>query len=181
MTGGRLTASSTITALATLDPQGTASSSTVPDSKTSVSKAESVTLQYGTGSGQCNLIVCQERTITASNSETLNLFDGTLKGIYGEATGFQKVKFISIGIIDNPSTSVKASSITVGNAAANPNTLFMGGTTPTQTIYKTGPAMRQGDGVTGVTVSGAACNVKILNNDGTNSATYRIVVAGISN
>ena len=180
MTGGRFRLTSNVLASITLDPQGTASTSTLRDASVAISVASAFNLAYGTGAGQFNLLVAQQRTLAASANEELNLFDGTLKGYYGEATGFQTIKGIAVGLIVNPGTSVTASSVTIGNASATVHQLWFGADTHTADVFKNGPWFQQGD-PTGKTVDNSNKLVKVLNNDGSNSATYFILAVGRSN
>ena len=69
--------------------------------------------------------------------------------------------------------------MTVGNAASNANTLWMGGPTPTLTVYPDSGAISMGQQA-GKLVTSTARNVKILNN-GAVSVTYLVAMAGSLN
>jgi hypothetical protein len=181
MDDGRLSYHTQASGIALLNSQGTASSSTLKKAKKPIAQAVRYALQYGTGSGQVNLICAQQRTLAASANEELNLFSGALTGVFGEATGFAKLKYLAVWLIANPGTAVTASSITVGAASATQLILWFGNVNDTHTVFKNGPPYQGGDPVTGVTVDNTAKLVKVLNNDGVNAATYVIVAAGLKN
>jgi hypothetical protein len=183
MTGGRLTHNSATTALGTLDPQGTATLTGYADATVTHQRSAGFTLTYAAvpSTGQFNLACFHVRTLAAGATESLNLFDGTFAGVYREATGFAKLKFISVRLIPNIGTAVTASSITIGNAAATVHPLFFGADTSVWTVYKNGPPLVGGDPATGITVDTNDKLVKVLNNDGSNAATYEIFAAGVSN
>ena len=161
-------------------PQGTASTSTLRNTRQQQGDAYALSFQHGTGSGQCDLYVCQQRTLNAGASETLNLFDGSLVGSAGEATGFATVKAVVVCLIANPDGSTAGSSVTVGNAASNGNQFWFGAATHTATVYRSGAAFQQGDPA-GKTVDATHCNLKVANNDGANKVTYQLLIAGVSN
>jgi len=180
LTDSKLQADGAFTVTGTFPPQGTASTSTLRAAPIRQSRKYVVSFTHGTGAGACNLYVCQQRTLAASTSETLNLFDGSLVGIAREATGFATIKFIQVFLIPNPSGATGATSITIGNAAADVQALWFGGDTHTASVFKDGPAFQQGD-PTGKTVDNTNKNLLITNADGTNAATYQILIAGLSN
>ena len=129
-------------------------------------------LAFGAGSGECNLIVVHERPLGAGLSETLNLYDGTLTDIHGDAAPFRLLKAVCVGIVSGGDTS----GVTIGNAATNGHPLFMGGATHTHTLYPSGlPYL--GAKPAGIAVTSSAANVKVTNNSAA-LVTYRIAAAG---
>lgn len=178
MTNGRITATSGVQVYGAMTPPGTASASTIPDNVRAFAQTWGNVYQYGTTSGKIDTIVCQERTLAAGASESLNLFDGSMLDIFDKDGAISNIKFIQIVQIDNP-TGTNASSITVGNAAATIQQLWFSASTGTYTITGTAAVpFCQGDN-TGKTVDNTAKLVKILNNDGSNAATYRITYGGV--
>lgn len=133
---------------------------------------------YGTGNDQVDLIVLQDRSLAAGASEELDLYDGStnsppITDIGGWANaGFRRLKGFALWISDGGDTA----GVTVGAAASNPNTLWFGGTTPTQTVYPGGAPMSGGSDA-GIVVSTSARYVKVLNN-GAVSVTYTIALGG---
>lgn len=176
MTSGSLGVSSGFQASGSTPPQGNASVSTLNDTSISQAKGVQYLYEFGTTTGTINTLIVQERTIAASSSTTLNLFDGSLIDILGATGGLQTVRFVQISIIKNPGTSVYASSVTIGNAASNRQQLWFSTSTSTQTIDYAVP-FTQGDR-TGKTVDASNCNLLIANDDAVNAATVRICIGG---
>jgi len=142
--------------------------------------AVSQVLGFGTGSGQINQLVMQERSLGPGLSETLDLYDGStntppLIDIMGATVAFRTIRGFALWIIDGGDSA----GLTVGNAASNANTLWMGGTTPTLTAYPDSGAIAMGQQA-GKLVTSTARNVKVLNN-GAVSVTYLVAMAGSLN
>jgi hypothetical protein len=126
-------------------------------------------------------------TITASSNTTLDLT--ALTGIANDSVNFAKLKGYRFHLLGATETAPDAStagtacsSITVGNAAANAHPLNMGGTTPTFDVGNAG-IQQTGDGrAAGFSqvVDGTHKNIKILNNDGVNSAKVVVTIWGTS-
>lgn len=162
-----------VVANATQLPQGSASTSTLQSIILTGGDANSSTTTYGTASGLGNLICCQDRTLSASSSETLDLYTGTdLKDMAGLTAAFRKLKVLVIWIVSGGDTS----GLTIGNAASNANTLWFDAATDTWTIYPGGPAFMGGQPA-GKTVDATHKNIKIANG-GAVSVTYRIYAVG---
>lgn len=139
--------------------------------RTSLSWAKS--LADGTGLDQCDRIWWDTRPLAASASETLDLT--ALANTFG-TVNFARVKLVAIRL---PYGATQASSIQVGAAASNPFVAHLGGTTPTFQVRNGGFAVFFAPDATGY-VAGTAKNLKVLNNDGTNAASYDIIIAGCS-
>lgn len=144
---------------------------------TAVEQNYSTTNQFtsiGAGALAFNEIYCAVRTLAGGASETLDLYGGLTNEI-GDTINFARIKSISIELL----TTTTASSITVGNAASNPWTGPLGGTTPTITIRNGGFFAASCSDATGFTVTNASADsLKVLNNDGSNTATYRLTLIG---
>lgn len=178
MDDGRLRWQSGFNAVAQLDGQGTASLFTLSQAKRSLSKQIANSLQAGTGSAQIDALIVREDTLAGSGFFEYDLFDGTVLDIFDQATILQSIKFIWIGMIANPGGATSASSITIGNAVAEPLQLWFGSDTHTQTIYPEGPPFCQGNPA-GLTVDALNNRVRVLNNDAVNQASYVIVIGGV--
>ena len=113
-------------------------------------------------------------TIAASGNLTIDLTSFT-NLLNESASSIGKARFL---LISHDSTST-ASSITVGNAASNQWTfLGLSAATTTFTMKPLEWFACGSQATAGMATSGTNKNLKILNNDGTNSAIVRIVIAG---
>lgn len=179
LSGGNLTASSTVTVVGSNAPQGTGTSTLSPLQTTLTSTCNTTQLLYGIGANQVNLIVSQDRTLAASGSEILDLL-GTvtpLKDIFGSACLFVHIKYILIYIL--PGTG-DINGLTIGNAGSDPWVAggALGGTTPTQTIYPGGTPFQLGEPTVGFLVSSGSGQLKVLNVSSAVITNYRIVIGG---
>lgn len=177
MDGGRLRWQSGFTLAALLDGQGTATGFTLGQAKRQLSKSIASTLAYGTGVGQVDAVVVREDTVNASASLTYDLADSTLLDVFDVATAFQTIKFVWLALIDNPDGTTNATSVTVGNAAADPHQLWFGADAHTAAVFPGGPPFCQGD-PTGKTVDGTNNRVLVTNADAANKASWVVVFAG---
>lgn len=159
----------------TYPPQG-ATSASDPLSSFSIGQNASVnatTLTYGTTSGKCDVIVCQDRTLTATSSATYDLYTGTdLKDLDGQTAAFRKVKLIIVEIVDGGD----ATGVRVGGAASDTWVSFFANTSDMSLIFP-GGLPYTGSSPAGVAVGSSTKNLKI-ENLGAVSATVRIVIAG---
>lgn len=131
-------------------------------------------LLFGAASGQMNLLVCQSRGLQAGASETLDLFTGTdAKDIDGQTAAFRLLKWAIFWVIAGGDST----GVTVGNAASNAQLMTLGGTTPTATIYPSGPPLLLGSPA-GSVVDASHKNLKVLNNSPTALVTYGLLLAG---
>lgn len=141
--------------------------------KASLTLEHALTLANGTGSSQADRVFSDQRTLTASASETLDLT--SLTDPSGASISFAKVKAIMI-----KAASGNTNSVVVGNAASNPFVGPLGGTTPTITIPPGGSVMLLAP-VSGWSVAnGSTDNLKIANSAGSTSVTYDIMIIGTS-
>jgi hypothetical protein len=142
--------------------------------------AVSQVLGFGTASGQMNQLVMQERSLGPGLSESLDLYDGStctpaLIDIMRSNVAFRTIRGFAIWVLDGGDDA----GVTIGAAASNANTLWLGGTTPTVTIYPDSGAFAFGQQA-GKAVTSSARNVKVLNN-GAVSVTYLVAMAGSLN
>lgn len=122
----------------------------------------------GSGAGLINVVACNILTITASSSATLNL--GGLTDVLG-TTGVVLVRlkeyiFVLLSAAQDSVNGSAASAVVVQGGSSNPNTLNLGGTTPTATLTNGDTMAYATTGAAGITVSGSVENVKISNSDG---------------
>jgi hypothetical protein len=132
----------------------------------------------GTVAGVCDLKYNAQLVIAGAGNTTFDLTALT-DTVFGGAINLVRVKlfFFELPISVTP----QASSITVGAAASNPWLGWLGGTAPTFLVNK-GMLVYVGfdPGAVGFITSGTSKVVKILNNDGTNSATVNVGFIGNS-
>jgi hypothetical protein len=133
----------------------------------------------GAGANQFSEIYCAVRTLSASSNETLNLY-GSLTDPFGNTISFARVKSITFELLTTSTgASANASSITWEGGVSDPWVGPLGGTTPTVNVLSGGYSAFATPGATGwVVTSGSVENIKVVNNDSGNAATYRITVIG---
>lgn len=174
MNNGSLTASVGLRVSGTKAPQGTATTSTLPSPDAGASAGVEARWTYGTGSGQVDLIVAQDRTLNATTAETLNLYDGTVKDLFGDAAAFRKLKFLGVWVV----TGGDSAGVAVGGAASNATAAFFADATDKVKVFPSGPGFQTGSPA-GVTVGATTCNLKV-ENLGAVAVTYRLVLGGTS-
>lgn len=133
-------------------------------------------LTFGTGSGQCDLITCSDRTLAISTAATYDLYTGTdLKDLIGGTCAFRKVKWIMVSITaDGDSSGVR-----IGGAASNAWVSFFADTSDMCKIFPGGPPYFAGSPA-GVAVGATTCNLKVENLSGAISVAVRITICGTS-
>lgn len=140
--------------------------------------ALTITFADGSGDDQANRVWRSTRSLAASANESIDLYDfgGTERDALGNLFTLAKVKALCIR---NTSTTY-TSTITIGNAS-NPFVGPFGAGTHTITLTPgdaTAGVLLLVNG-TGWTVTDTSAHLlKIANNDGTNAATYEIIVVG---
>lgn len=175
MTSGDFTLKLTVQGSGQQAAGGTASSTVgVAGPSWQTSTPASVVLSFGTGAANFDTVVWQVRTLAASASETLNLFDGSLTDVFGIAAPLANYKVLAVVRVPNPDGSTNSTSVTVTPGVSNPLAM----PTPSLTVYSGGVPGAWGS-LTGFTVSNTAKNLTLTNDDGTNAATYQLVVAGV--
>ncbi len=128
----------------------------------------------GNGASAFDELYQAVRALAANTSETLDL-NGSLVNDLGDTINFARIKTITLELL----TDTNSTSITAGNAATNPFVGPLGGTTPTETITNGGFWSNGRKDATGWTVTNnSSDNFKIVNNDASNIATYRITLSG---
>jgi len=131
---------------------------------------------FGTGASKCDQMFHDDRSLGAGASEDLDLA-GSLTNAFGQTVTFADVKAI---YIENTSDD-SGTTITVGNAASNQFTGPLGAAAHTLTIPQGGFILLAADLADVWTVTaGTGDLLKVLNDDGANTATYKIVLLGES-
>lgn len=133
------------------------------------------TTTNGTGaSGTANLIYALQTTIAGGGNLVINVSASPVTDWFGANIVMARVKFFFISLL----TTTTASSVSVGNAA-NPIINWIAGTTPTIKINNGGVWLQGDPGGTAYPVTASTGdNLKILNNDGSNTATLQIAIVG---
>lgn len=131
-------------------------------------------LTDGTGSGQADLVWADERTLSASATENIDLA-GSLTDIAGATLTFAKIKAILI-IASRGNTN----NVVVGGAASN---TFVGpfADATDKISLKPGQMMMIGGPGTGWTVTASTGDILLIANSSSGtSVTYKIIVIGTS-
>ncbi len=178
MTSGTLTAQDIVQITASYTPSAVTSTTALNPIPASQQAVSTITWQYGTGSGQVDIVVDMYRTLAASGNEELDLYDGVTNtpdviDVFGFAIAGRKIKYIRIEMVPNSNGSTPATGLTIGNASSNPNKLWFGGVTETQSLEYGGMPFCQGS-LAGKTVDATHRGVKVLNTDASNASTYRL-------
>jgi len=130
------------------------------------------TFTSGTNANQMNQLWTDQRTLTASATETLDLAGG-ITNTFGTVLTMAEVSLMVVS-----SATANTNTIIIGNAAANEFDSWLGGTNHTITVRPGGFFLLAAPDVDGYTVSTDG-NLKI-SNGGTGSITYDIYIGGSS-
>lgn len=136
---------------------------------------DDIQLPSGTSSGRADLLFADERTISASSSENLDLTGGSLSDPVGAALVFAKVKAILIEADDGNTNNV-----VVGNAGANPFVGPFDDGTVTITIPPGGRLLLAAPSSGWAVTVDTADILKVANSGAGTGVTYRIVIVGTS-
>lgn len=119
-------------------------------------------------------------SIAASGNTTLDF--EAISNVLGDASiTLARVKNIQIRLLsedDDETNGTQASSITVGNAAANQQKLFLNNATDEFNITNGCAITYHGAATTGFVVNGTNSDLKIVNNDSTYAAKVQITFTG---
>lgn len=171
MTTGTSQVSVGISATGTLTPSGGSLATNTSAASAGITQSTS----YGTGSGQADLFVLREKTLTAGASATYDLYTGTdLPDVFGDTAAFRKLKEVVIWV----SSGGDASGVRIGGAASNPTLMNFADASDKALIFPSGLPFVAGSPA-GFTVSAGAANLKV-ENLGAVSVTVRVWLAGTS-
>ena len=139
-----------------------------------ISAGVALQLASGVGANQADQVFSDERVITASSSENLDLA-GVLADALGATLTFAKIKAILV-VADAANTN----DVVVGGAASNGFTGPFGGATHTVAVKPGGVFMAACPG-TGWTVTPSTGDIlKVANGGGTTSVKYKVIIVGTS-
>jgi hypothetical protein len=137
--------------------------------------AFSASMATGTGASQADLLYIGQLTIAASGTSDLDLA-GSLADVFGATLTFARVK----AVLMVPDSTNTASGFKVG-LGANPFLGWFGGTTPTESVDKTGCFFKFRSDATGWVVTAATADIlRVTNLDGANSLVLNVAVVGAS-
>ncbi len=139
-----------------------------------ISAGAAIALASGTGASQADQVFSDQRTITASSSENLDLA-GSLADAFGATITFAKIKAIMI-LADSGNTN----DVVIGNAASNGFTGPFGAATHTVAVKPGGVAMFAHPGTGWTVTAGTGDILKVANSGGTTSVTYKVIIIGTS-
>lgn len=128
----------------------------------------------GTGADQAQKLWTDQRTLTASATEELDLAGG-LTDVFGTALTLTKVKALII-----KAAAANTNNVIVGGAASNAWAAAVGAANDTITVRPGGTLVLIAPDSTGYAVTaGTGDLLKIANSAGSTSVTYDIAVLGI--
>jgi hypothetical protein len=134
-----------------------------------------INLATGTGANQADKIFHDERTLTASATENLDL-SGTLTDAFGATLIFARIK----GLIVYASPA-NTNNVLVGGAASNGFINWVSDTTDVVVVRPGGLFALFAPDATAYAVTAATGDLlKVTNSAGTTGVTYQIVVVGSS-
>jgi hypothetical protein len=142
--------------------------------KDSVAKNYEISLLDGSGAGQATTAWHDQRTLSSSANEDLDL-SGVLTDAFGDTITFTKIKAIVVS-----AASANAAAIEVGGAATNALVNFVGSATDKIKVRPGGLFVIASEDATAYAVTaGTGDLLRITNTSGAASATYDIFVIGV--
>lgn len=131
------------------------------------------TLANGTAADQADKIYIAQTTIAAGGTTNLDLA-GSLTDVFGNVITFARIKAIAFKLL----TTTAASSVSIGGGT-NPFINWVGAGTDTVRVLNGGCFLLFTPTATAYAVTAGTGDVlKLVNNDGSNIATYQIVLVG---
>lgn len=143
------------------------------DDEISAHLDQPVVFASGSSSGQVNAEFTDERSISASSSETLDLSGGTITDGLNNLVSFSFINAVEI-IAD----SGNVNNVIVGNAGSNPFLGPMGGTTPTVTLKPGERLVWVAPGAGWSVTNSSNDNLKVANSSSGTAVGYRIKIVG---
>ena len=140
-----------------------------------LSFARAVALANGTGLGQADRIFHDNRTLTASATEDLDLA-GVLVDAFGATLTFARIKALIVA-----ADAGNTNNVIVGGAATNQFLTWVGAATHTVTVRPGGVLLLAASDATAYVVTAATGDLlRIANSAGGTSVSYSIVLVGAS-
>jgi hypothetical protein len=173
-----LSGSLTVTQQWTVSNDGPTDSYGDVQQQTTLTKRLAMTLGANVANG-VNEIYSKLITIAGGGNTTIDL--RSITDVLGTALVFARLKGYAVwnlSTTDDADNGGSASSITVGNATANQNKLNMGAVTHTFEVQNGAIQAYFTPKAAGITVDASSKDVKIVNNDGSNSAKILISFFG---
>jgi hypothetical protein len=128
----------------------------------------------GTGLDQMDTVWHDQRTLTATTSEDIDLA-GSLVDTYGNTLTFASIKLIYIF-----SAVANGGLIQVGGAGSNTFVNWVANATDILQVRNGGAMMLTAPDATGYAVTAGTADILKINNTDASSATYNIVIGGVS-
>lgn len=140
-----------------------------------LSVVKNVPLTNGTGANQADKVFSDQRTLSASSSESLDLA-GSLTDAFGATITFARIKLIMIS-----ASSANANNVLVGGAASNQFINWVGDATDVVVIRPGGVFLLAAADATAYAVTAATGDLlKVANSGSGTSVTYDVVLIGAS-
>jgi hypothetical protein len=165
---------------ATRPAQGASTNNTLAKPALSVPQGWNLSLSWGQAVNTFESYVAILNTLAGAASVTYDLFDGSLSDVTGVAAPFRTLQFVAVYQISNAAGTAgsDSSGLTVGNAAANAHAFWLSAAATTYSIEGVyGFPFAQGSRA-GKVVDATHRNLKILNADAVNTATYVFCAGG---
>lgn len=141
--------------------------------RAAITLENALALTDGTGSGQADRVFSDQRTITASSSETLDL--NSMVDPFAVARTIAKIKMIFI-----KASSSNVNNVEIGGAASNQFYANMFKDSSDKVVLRPGACWMHYD-PTGLTVTdSSADSLKIANSSSGSSVVYDILIVGTS-
>jgi hypothetical protein len=180
MSGGTFVASTSVQLSGVFPPFNSVIDGVLPLQNITISQTDpsQLTLAYGSsGSGNENLIVCVDKTLTqaggATPTATYDLYTGTdLPDLGGLTAAFRFIRWYSVHVISGGDTA----GVQVGGAASNAWPAFFSASTAKALCFPGGPPVLGGSPA-GVAVGASTKNL-LIENLGAVSVNVRIIVSG---
>jgi len=139
-----------------------------------VNVARAVSLATGTGNSQADTIFSDQRTLTASATENLDLA-GTLIGAFGNTLTFARIKCLLVY-----AAAANVNDVQISRPASNGVPLFLAASDAIP-VRPGGIFLWACSDATGIVVTPATGDlITITNSAGTTSVTYDVVIIGAS-
>lgn len=132
-------------------------------------------LGSGTASGQADRLFTDQRTLTASATEDLDLA-GTLVDAFGATVTFARIKGLVV-----KAAATNSNNVIVGNATSNGFVSWVGGAAHTVTVRPGGIFTLWAPDATAYTVTAGTADLLRIGNSGAGSSvTYDVILIGAS-
>ena len=139
-----------------------------------------VNLDFGNGTGadEINKVIARLTgfTITANSSIDVDII-GTLLDFVGSTITINKVKFMLLQLAD---ATNQAASVLIGGKQTGAFSSWLGGSSHSVRVPKSGTLAIGVQNTTGFAAGAASDLITLTNEDTANTATYKLIVCGVS-